>query len=119
LTAPGHDKSSRAHLSFYAVATHISLAPCFSRLLKNDFSTTFSCKNPNDFEGQFFKTWLFQHSAVSRVPINRSSGSDITTPANTQLKQGVNKRAVNTGTFNGAPPPQKLRCALLLHKHAL
>jgi hypothetical protein len=28
-------------------------------VLKNDFSTTFSCKKPNDFDGRFFKTWLF------------------------------------------------------------
>jgi hypothetical protein len=36
-----------------------------SRLLKNDFSTTFSCENPNDFDGFFSKTWLFQHPASS------------------------------------------------------
>jgi len=38
-------------------------APITNRLLKNDFLTTFSCKNPNDFEGQFFKTRLFQQPA--------------------------------------------------------
>lgn len=28
--------------------------------MKNSFSTKFSCKTPNDFEGRFFKTGLFQ-----------------------------------------------------------
>ena len=31
--------------------------------------------------------------------------------ASFQLKQGANERAVNTRTFNGASPPQKLRGA--------
>jgi len=34
-------------------------------VLKYDFSTTFSCKKPNDFEGRFPKTWFFQR------PVNR------------------------------------------------
>src|ERR1035437_1282080 len=40
-----------------------------NRVLKNDFLTTFSCKKPNDFGGQFFKTWLFQH------PVNANKSS--------------------------------------------
>jgi hypothetical protein len=31
----------------------------FSRVLKNDFSTTFSCKKPNDFDGRFSKHGFF------------------------------------------------------------
>jgi len=51
---------SRSLRSFFAGSD-------ISRLLKNDFSTTFSCKNPNDFEGQFFKTWPFQHPVSHSV----------------------------------------------------
>ena len=45
-----------------------------NRLLKKDFLDTFSCKNPNDFDGQFFKTGLFQQ------PANTSRGC-VKTPA--------------------------------------
>jgi hypothetical protein len=31
--------------------------------LKNNFLTTFSCENPNDFDSRFSKTWLFQQPA--------------------------------------------------------
>jgi hypothetical protein len=44
--------------NFGEASVHTTL---ISRLLKNDFSTTFSCENPNDFDGCFSKTWLFQH----------------------------------------------------------
>ncbi len=41
--------------------TNVTVASQFNRLLKNDFWNTFSCENPNDFDGRVFKTGLFQH----------------------------------------------------------
>ena len=34
-----------------------------NRLLKKSFTTTFLCKKPNDFDGQFSKTWLIHQPA--------------------------------------------------------
>jgi len=39
------------------------LSQCPNRVLKKSLTTRFLCKNPNDFEGQFFKTCLFQQPA--------------------------------------------------------
>jgi dodecin len=49
---------------------------------------TFFCKNPNDFEGHFFKTWLFQHPANRPSPV----------PKEQNMKDPVYKLIELTGT---------------------
>jgi hypothetical protein len=42
----------------------ISVGYSVYQAVEKRFSTTFSCENPNDFDGRFSKTWLFQRPAM-------------------------------------------------------
>src|ERR1035437_7165988 len=61
--------------NFLEISLH-HFGECSNRLLKNDFLTRFSCKNLNDFEGQFFKTWLFQQPAKVILCLQRTRVRD-------------------------------------------
>jgi hypothetical protein len=59
-------------------------------VLKNDFSTTFSCKKPNDFDGRFFKTWLFQHPVRGPWAFFHNAARDNHLPSLTLMAGGGN-----------------------------
>jgi ABC-type multidrug transport system fused ATPase/permease subunit len=42
------------------------------RLLKKSFSSETTCENPNEFEGQFSKTCLFQQPAIARAIVKNA-----------------------------------------------
>jgi hypothetical protein len=50
-----------------------------NKLLKKSFSREKTCKTPNDFEGQFFKTWLFQQLVNGDFGA-REQGTDVIHP---------------------------------------
>jgi len=45
----------------------------YNRLLKNDFSAAFLCKNPNDVDGQYFNKWFSKHPDNHPDPIPKQS----------------------------------------------